>query len=391
MSQGNEIPPPTAAHLGAEPPGLPPVGAMALPPGANPLHLESLTDGERERSKKNSGITAIGIAVVVHALIILIALLIIVTEAMRDTPSIEVSGDGSDETPTLETQKFNQRVTRRPSSASNRAIPTITPTAETDIAIPEVEDFVDDPIDFGSMGIGEGLGFGTAGDGMGGAEFLGLRGGGKDIVLVIDTSSSMPLNCGPEGIEAIRKEISKTVNALAPATRFNIITYANDADLWRDKPVPANAENKRDALAFMEGYFGRGPFTRTRTEKFAEAGVDSEGVKYVPMPPNKVEILRGTSGGSRIDLGLVLAFEMKPSTVFILSDGAPSTTLDGRRLDQRDILRLVKDKYDEVFAKESGSGPTVNSVTINGEGEAFLKDISRTFNGKHRDIQPDRL
>lgn len=376
--------PPQSASAGV------PAAQVALPPGANPLHLEALTDPERERQKKTSGMTAVGIAIVVHAFIILLALLVIVTEAMRETPSIEVSGDGSDETPTLETQKFNQRVARTPSSASNRAIPTITPTAETDIAIPEVEEFVDDPVDFGSMGIGEGLGFGTAGDGMGGAEFLGLRGGGKDIILVIDTSSSMPSNCGPEGIEAIRKEIAKTVNALAPATRFNIICYANDADLWQEKPVPANAENKKNALAFMDGYFGRGPFTRTRTEKFANAGVDTEGVKYIPMPPDKVEILKGTSGGSRIDLGLVLAFEMKPSTVFILSDGAPSTTLNGRRLDLRDILRLIQDKYKEVFGKEA-NGPTVNSVTINGEGEAFLKDISRAFNGKHRDIRPDRL
>ena len=47
---------------------------------------------------------------------------------------------------------------------------------------------------------------------------MGLQGGGKNIILVIDTSSSMPRNCGEKGIDAIRREINRTINGFSEKT-----------------------------------------------------------------------------------------------------------------------------------------------------------------------------
>lgn len=383
MNPESHVPHP--AYPGSVPPPLDPHMS-----GVNALHPESMTNSELEKQRRRSKWTAMGVALLAHGVILLLAFLIIVANYVKDTPIIEVTGEG-DAPATLEKKQFQQRVTRRPSAASSNPLPTIVSNTASPLAIPEVDEIVDDPMDLGVAGIGEGLGFGTSGAGMGGgASFLGLSGGGKNIILVIDTSSSMPGNCKPEGIEAIRREIAKTITALAPNTRFNLVCYANDADLFQEKPVPANAQNKKDALKFMEGYFGAGPWLRTRTEKYGERDKDAEGTPYVAMPPGKVEALKGTSGGSRIDLGIVLALTMKPSTVFVLSDGEPSTAKAGNRLSQKQIIDLVEDEYKRIYEGSAG-GVKVNTVSINGQGEKFLRDIARSFGGKHKDIKPDRL
>ncbi len=351
------------------------------------------TDRQLEDQQKKSKMTAVGVAVLVHVVIALLAVLIIVVESVNDTPAITITGGDDPTQPVLNKQQLSQRVKKTPSQTSAQAIPTITTNVAANIAIPEVTDFSPDALDLGTMGIGNGFGFDAMGTNFSGAEFLGLRGGGKDIVIVIDTSSSMPGNCKPEGIAAIQKEISKTINGLPALTSFNLICYANDADLFAEKPVLASADNKKAALKFMEGYFGKGPWLKTRTMEYGKAGKDKEGIKYIPRAPNDVPELEGTSGGSRIDLGLILAFKQKPSAVFILSDGAPSTRLNGKPLDDRDIVNFIEDVYQEIYGKgnQMTGSVTVNSVSINGLGENFLRDISRTFNGKHKDIRPDKL
>ncbi len=354
------------------------------------LNPEHATDDQVEKQRRNSKLVSVGVAVLIHVLIAVLAILWVVSEFVKETPIIEVTGEG-ETIQQLEKKQFQQRVTRRPSSSSSNPLPTIVASTQANIAVPEVDEIVDDPMDLGVGGIGEGLGFGSGGAGMGGgAQFIGLKGGGKNIILVIDTSSSMPGNCKPEGIAAIRKEIEKTINALSPRVKFNIVCYANDADLFKANSVPANAKNKKDALAYMEGYFGAGSWNRTRTEQYGEKGTDADGIAYIPMPPGKVEALQGTSGGSRIELGVIIALQMKPSAVFVLSDGEPNTRRRGKRLSHRQIIDTVEDEYQRIFGTKKGS-VKVNTISINGEGEKFLRDIARSFGGRHKDIRPDKL
>jgi hypothetical protein len=332
---------------------------------------------------------SVGVAVLAHALILALALLVYISRATRSVPTIQVVGDGNPEQ-VVNKQQFQQRVTRKPSAASSKPIQTVIASATDPIAVPVEERLVDDPLDFGVAGVGDGLGFGSAGLGMGGASFLGLKGGGKSVVLVIDTSSSMPGNCGPEGIAAIRREIEKTVNALSPASRFNLVCYSNDADLFKPEPVPASPENKAAAIEFMKGYFGAGPWTRTRTEQFGNKGTDPLGIAYTSVLPQDVKGLEGTSGSSRIELGLLVALQMEPSSVFVLSDGSPNTTRNNRLVSHANLISIVRDRHDEIFQR--GDAPvTIGTISIKGEGEKFLKDIAREFKGKHKDIKPDEL
>ena len=133
------------------------------------------------------------------------------------------------------------------------------------IPLPVVEDFTDHEVNLGTgfgEGLGDGLG-GLGGSGLGGS-FFGTPATGKSVILVIDVSASMPRNCGSRGIEAIRSEINRTINAFRPGSRFNIICFGNNADMFKKKPVAATSGNKADAIAFMRDYY-LGDFTRTRT------------------------------------------------------------------------------------------------------------------------------
>ena len=389
----NVPPPDTTQHIHPPvTPGYPPHPGTPNP-ATVPMSHEEESEDVAERQRRNSKLISIGVAVLAHVVIILICILVVVTKFQNRVPTIEVTGDGNNPE-LLEKKQFQQRVTRRPSAASSNPIKTIVSNATDAIAVPVVDKVVDDPLDFGVAGIGDGLGFGGSGLGMGGGSFLGLSGGGKNIVLVIDTSSSMPGNCKPEGIAAIRSESKKTITALSPATKFNIVCYSNDVDLFKKESVPANGNNKEAALNFMEGYFGAGPWRRTRNEAYNpreswKVAKDRGGIEYYPVDAGAIEGLQGTSGSSRIELGTMVALELKPSAVFVLSDGAPNTTVGGKKASDRDLIKLIKEAHKRHYG--DGKSFTIGTISINGLGKAFLKDLAREFKGKYKDIEPSKL
>jgi hypothetical protein len=222
---------------------------------------------------------------------------------------------------------------------------------------------------------------------MGGANFIGLSGGGNHVMLVIDTSSSMPRICGADGIKAIRKEYERTIKALKSSMKFNIICYADQADALFEKSLPATGENKQTALKFFEDYFTNA-FAKTRTQTYGKRGKDNSGIAYVPIPPDSIPSLKNTVGGSRVDLGLVAAMEHKPSTIFVLSDGEPSTRQENKVLTDTQIIKLIDKEYQRIY----GSGKLeVNTISIKGNGANFMKKIASHFKGKYKDIKPDKL
>lgn len=273
---------------------------------------------------------------------------------------------------------------QRPSaSSSSMAKVTVADTASP-IAVPLVEDFPEEFLELGA-GFGEGLGtgLGMGGNGLGGS-FFGTPATGKSVILVIDVSTSMLRNCGERGIEAIRSEINRTINAFRPGSRFNIICFGNNADAFKKKSVAATSGSKADAIAFMRDYY-KGDFTRTRTGD----GVDEKDpIPYVPIRPSDLKSTRDTSGGSRYDMALLAAFEQRPDTIFLLTDGEPSTSRDGERLSKREILTMVRKAGKRAYGSKT---PRVNGISVNGIGKGYLEDIARTYNGKVKVIEPKKL
>ena len=356
---------------------------------------DPLVEQRREalRQRRTTALLGMTAALLVHAVLIG-AFMYIAIGAMRNRqPPMVVITEGYDPQEQVKQQEMHTRVTERPARPSAQSSnPIVASSIAAPISAPEIEPTVDDPLDFGTgLGDAEGLGFSGMGSGFGGTTFMGLKGGGKNIILVIDTSSSMPRNCGEKGIAAIRREISKTINSFGSSTSFNIICYADDADAFRKESVPATKDNIKEALKFMEPYFDPEKINRTRTQAFAgdpEGSEDPWGSTFYAIYPDQVKGLEGTSGGSRIEMGIVAAMERLPSTIFVLSDGEPNTRNDNGKIPHEELIKLVEVNYERLY---EGRKLVINTLSINNLGEKFLKQIYDTFNGRHRKIDPNRL
>lgn len=76
----------------------------------------------------------------------------------------------------------------------------------------------------------------------------------KDVTFVIDTSGSMM----GDKIAQARQALTFCVDALNPDDRFNIIAFATDVAAYADQPLPATADNRRQARDFIAGLKARG-------------------------------------------------------------------------------------------------------------------------------------
>jgi hypothetical protein len=93
------------------------------------------------------------------------------------------------------------------------------------------------------------------------AAFFGIPVTGSRIVFVLDTSRSMtfPFGTSAEGgggattrFAAALRELRAAVQDLPPATRFNLISFADGARQWKKDLVPATAAMKQQFLAHLD-------------------------------------------------------------------------------------------------------------------------------------------
>lgn len=399
---GADEQPDAAAAPGAKPPAG--SGAGAARPGSRgrvpwrivPIYLtgedgdelNGAAQDEAERSAQRSKVAAIVFAAVVHLLVAAIAAIVVMREVRRGAPEITVTAGYDEQAAPRERVLETQRVVnRRPSGEAAARANVVTAAAPADFALP-VSDAVDDVMDFGPIDTGDGIGFGSSGA-FGGAQFLGLSAGSsRHIVLLIDVSGSMLGNCGPAGLEAIKREVARTVNSLAANVRFNIFTFAGDVDGFKAHSVPATADMKREAIAFFDAYF-TAAVRETRTDAFGPRGVDPSGVAFVPITSEKFRALNGISGSTRVELGVVAAMQDRPSTIFVISDGEPQSRRDGRQIEHPELIELIQREYRRLYG--SIRQLRIGTISVDGKGAGFLRRLADAFGGDYRSIRPAEL
>jgi hypothetical protein len=359
------------------------------------------------------------VSLLLHAAFVVIAILIVIASQGGEPERPEVDflsggGGGTDGNTQIHKQKQKMMMNRAPAVkissavASNVSIPNTTSTITNFSNLSATSGMMSGtPGTGGGFGGGKGRGRGTGiGDGFGPgsgpgfvANFLGLVSNGNNIIFCIDTSGSMRTNLSPQGISTLKREFKNVLTSLPPATQFNIICFGTSGDIFKPKSVGATTENKNDALRWFEGYYGgaSADFGRTRTEKYGRAGKDSQGIEYVPLQPADVKELAGTEGGSRIDLAMVAAFERKPSTIYVISDGAPGTKdpKANAPMDKDDLIKLIKEKHKVLMGsttKLQVNTITVESDTADGkEGEKFMSKLARAFDGKYKKVDVKKI
>ena len=138
----------------------------------------------------------------------------------------------------------------------------------------------------------------------------------------------------------------------------------------------------------MADYF-TGKFIRSRTGDYGRKGT-AHGVTYVPIEPEDVPYMADTSGGSRYDLALVAAFQQQASTVYLVTDGTPSTTRKrwfgiAKSLQKNEIINIVYKAANKLYGKKL---PLLHCIGVNAQGEAYLTQLAAAFRSEYKRISP---
>ncbi len=71
----------------------------------------------------------------------------------------------------------------------------------------------------------------------------------RDSIVLLDTSGSM----GGEPLDQARRVVSALIDTLGPADRLELIEFSNEPRRWKKDPLDATEENRRAALAWLQG------------------------------------------------------------------------------------------------------------------------------------------
>ena len=244
----------------------------------------------------------------------------------------------------------------------------------------------------GGAGFGAGTGFGSGmGSGMGGGggggmsnfNFFGMRSQAKSILFVLDSSQSNVGGGGgksPETYRELEKEVFKTLKALNPATRFGIILYAPRLWTFQEELVPGTPENVKAAEQFIKDY-------SVATAREGGGKVNFAG-----------------HAGTRMDLAVNRAFELKPDIIIWVSDGMP-TKPPGFKGSQEALLEMLLKRIAglqtpatdpaAIAAKAPATrintfayklGDTGNNKTLD-EAREFMRDIAKRNGGQFKEVK----
>ena len=187
--------------------------------------------------------------------------------------------------------------------------------------------------------------------------FFGVKGEGTNVYFVVDLSDSMVEQDkgGIEGYKNLKEKLGQMIQSLSPETNFNVAFYGDAVDLFMPSSVPATPENKQAAMKFLPRYMAstsqRGNLTRN----------------YQP----KINTLPSTGGTSRMDLGLIAAFEGRADTIFVLTDGKPV------------IQRGMNEKEREEYRKKAA-----DSEISAADRQKYEKDIAE-YRKKYEDYNEE--
>lgn len=178
------------------------------------------------------------------------------------------------------------------------------------------------------------------------------------VVFVIDISGSMLAAVddfenlhpapGKSRIDLARREVKASINGLSPESSFNLIAYSDVVLPWRDRNVPASAENRKQAFAWLDGLGAVG-----QTNIF-----DALDTAFHLAPQSSKDKYYASNG----------------DTILFMSDGGPTC---GRTTDCDEIRRQVADwnRTRRITIHTVGIGKQVV--------ESFLKGLATASGGQY--------
>ena len=267
--------------------------------------------------------------------------------------------------------------TARPAEFALPDLPTLPVDA---LSAVDPSDIVSDQIASltGSAGSGTGSGSGT---GLKGSpvDFFGISDTATRVVIAMDVSNSM-FDRQPGKFEAVKAQASKLVQGLSINTLFNIIIFEGGSVAMFPQLEPATEANKGKAEEWI---------------KSVDGGKEKQNMRY-----NGAYKRMGTGlyegGGTRLDTALKQALGMKPTSVFVISDGqvAKSPPRDGgddkseqTDIEQEELLDVVKELQAQLEVPSRIHVIYFVTGKAKSEEEKKLRSLARRNDGRFKQVE----
>jgi len=238
-------------------------------------------------------------------------------------------------------------------------------------------------------GAGAGTGSGSGGGGGGGSavSFFGISDTATRVIIVVDVSDTM-FDRQPGKFNAVKSEAAKLIQGLGINTLFNIIIYEGGSVAMFPEPQPATDANKEKAAAWVESVQG---------------GRDKRGASYRGTY-SKMGTGLYEGGGTRTDTALKQALSMRPSTVFLITDGEMSRMgggsqpskeegdreeKQGSEISESELLGMIKDLQEK--AEQPARIHIVHFLTkaARDEEEKLLRSVARRNDGRFKQVKAE--
>jgi hypothetical protein len=239
-------------------------------------------------------------------------------------------------------------------------------------------DIVSDQLDSLVGAAGAGAGTGTGGGGRGSAvSFFGISDMATRVIIVVDVSDTM-FDRQPGKFEAVKAEAAKLIGGLGINTLFNVIIYEGGSVAMFPDPQPATESNKTRAAEWIKKVDGG----RDRNMSYKTT--------YSKMGAGLYE-----GGGTRTDTALKQALSMRPSTIFLISDGEMSRNVgtsrefgfENSKIEERELLGMVRKLQEEL--EQAARIHVIHFLTTKArkEEENLLKNLARRNDGRFRQVE----
>lgn len=263
--------------------------------------------------------------------------------------------------------------TARPTEFSLPDLPTL--PIDTAVGI-DPSDIVSDQL-AALAGAGAGSASGSGGGGSGSAvSFFGVSDMATRVAIVIDVSDTM-FDRQPGKFEAVKEEAAKLVQGLGINTLFNIVIYEGGSVAMFPEMQPATDANKEKAAAWIRSVDGGG----------GKRGMSYRG-RYSKMGTGLYE-----GGGTRTDTALKQALSMRPSTIFLISDGEMSRSGRGEEkggdIEERELLSIVSEAQKQLETPAKIHVIHFLTQAARDEEERTLRSVARRNDGLFRQVRAE--
>ena len=355
------------------------------------LVAASAPSATKPPSRAGSKMVAILVAIAVHLIIGLIALLVVILPSSKEEPEI-VAAMAPPSAKKREMQKKNVvKQTKKTSASSAAAAPIaqlMRASAMAKISMPNVTKTSKGPLGMGDADFGSG-GFGSGADGLGsGASFFGGSSTGNRFLFIIDHSGSMKAN----QVALRNKEVERALKSLK-GVQYQVILFAGGGYYawpgWSTGPrkgMDVEVKGPKGSYKFVskggyDDYDFRGADSKLPREAWVEA--NPANVKKTMDIIKKHPLFVGTDWELALRIGHLM--DPAPDVIFFMSDGsggnAPAPILSFNGKHGKPVINTVAmqtiqgmKEFAEIARRTEGSFTIVDKKGKPIDGFDYQKD-----------------